>query len=113
MVSYSVALRHDPSQQIGVLLDLASQDEEGRLYVMLAQLVEDRRGSLPVGAVVEGQGDSSPPGPGLAAGGPSGRGIVGDRGIPDSFHVGLRYRSEEHTSELPSRPYLVCRLLLE
>src|SRR3712207_8380553 len=22
-------------------------------------------------------------------------------------------RSEEHTSELPSRPYLVCRLLLE
>src|SRR3712207_8608279 len=24
-----------------------------------------------------------------------------------------RLRSEEHTSELPSRPYLVCRLLLE
>src|SRR3712207_7057638 len=24
-----------------------------------------------------------------------------------------RPRSEEHTSELPSRPYLVCRLLLE
>src|SRR3712207_7312048 len=25
----------------------------------------------------------------------------------------LRTRSEEHTSELQSRPYLVCRLLLE
>src|SRR3712207_7545161 len=36
-----------------------------------------------------------------------------------SVHVGLnslallRYRSEEHTSELQSRQYLVCRLLLE
>src|SRR3712207_8267740 len=29
----------------------------------------------------------------------------------DSFD--MWYRSEEHTSELPSRPYLVCRLLLE
>src|SRR3712207_7321578 len=27
--------------------------------------------------------------------------------------VGLRIRSEEHTSELQSRQYLVCRLLLE
>src|SRR5258707_12873171 len=26
---------------------------------------------------------------------------------------GLRWRSEEHTSELQSRQYLVCRLLLE
>src|SRR5690554_7313483 len=25
----------------------------------------------------------------------------------------FRYRSEEHTSELQSRPHLVCRLLLE
>src|SRR5258707_5398453 len=30
---------------------------------------------------------------------------------PLSFHV--RLRSEEHTSELQSRQYLVCRLLLE
>src|SRR3712207_7973635 len=31
------------------------------------------------------------------------------------FEPDLRYqgRSEEHTSELPSRQYLVCRLLLE
>src|SRR3712207_7227288 len=27
--------------------------------------------------------------------------------------LGLRHRSEEHTSELQSRQYLVCRLLLE
>src|SRR3712207_8154830 len=29
------------------------------------------------------------------------------------LHVLLRDRSEEHTSELQSRQYLVCRLLLE
>src|SRR3712207_6945488 len=28
-------------------------------------------------------------------------------------HAGAAERSEEHTSELQSRPYLVCRLLLE
>src|SRR3712207_8116837 len=28
-------------------------------------------------------------------------------------HCGVCYRSEEHTSELQSRQYLVCRLLLE
>src|SRR3712207_7935716 len=28
-------------------------------------------------------------------------------------HAGIRPRSEEHTSELQSRQYLVCRLLLE
>src|SRR5690554_7689444 len=27
--------------------------------------------------------------------------------------IGFQYRSEEHTSELQSRPHLVCRLLLE
>src|SRR3712207_7934460 len=30
--------------------------------------------------------------------------------VPDDL---LRFRSEEHTSELQSRQYLVCRLLLE
>src|SRR3712207_8073977 len=29
------------------------------------------------------------------------------------FHATLSWRSEEHTSELQSRQYLVCRLLLE
>src|SRR3712207_7415611 len=38
-----------------------------------------------------------------------------DPGIPSAdLHVDLSYaRSEEHTSELQSRQYLVCRLLLE
>src|SRR5690554_7105301 len=31
--------------------------------------------------------------------------------IPDAIFI--RVRSEEHTSELQSRPHLVCRLLLE
>src|SRR3712207_7592493 len=29
------------------------------------------------------------------------------------FHIHYNHRSEEHTSELQSRQYLVCRLLLE
>src|SRR3712207_8448600 len=29
------------------------------------------------------------------------------------IRLGPRYRSEEHTSELQSRQYIVCRLLLE
>src|SRR3712207_6966245 len=33
--------------------------------------------------------------------------------VSDWGHVGLCSRSEEHTSELQSRQYLVCRLLLE
>src|SRR3712207_7509916 len=38
-----------------------------------------------------------------------------DRGPPGGAHahVGDVARSEEHTSELQSRQYLVCRLLLE
>src|SRR3712207_8297333 len=31
----------------------------------------------------------------------------------DAVHALVRARSEEHTSELQSRQYLVCRLLLE
>src|SRR3712207_8810638 len=33
--------------------------------------------------------------------------------VQPSFEPGLAWRSEEHTSELQSRQYLVCRLLLE
>src|SRR3712207_8646575 len=41
--------------------------------------------------------------------------ILCERDLPDgSWHdILLRVRSEEHTSELQSRQYLVCRLLLE
>src|SRR3712207_8356858 len=34
-------------------------------------------------------------------------------GVPHLAAVGEQRRSEEHTSELQSRQYLVCRLLLE
>src|SRR3712207_8539520 len=37
---------------------------------------------------------------------------AGDRPVDPRGHLGER-RSEEHTSELQSRQYLVCRLLLE
>src|SRR3712207_8449329 len=33
--------------------------------------------------------------------------------MPPLLASGVRFRSEEHTSELQSRQYLVCRLLLE
>src|SRR5436305_11029293 len=45
---------------------------------------------------------------GVRRGGPDGAGRGGDR--PAAVPAG---RSEEHTSELQSRPHLVCRLLLE
>src|SRR5437762_6015821 len=42
------------------------------------------------------------------------RGAVGLGGEPlDRRHLVVRQRSEEHTSELQSPMYLVCRLLLE
>src|SRR5438445_9003273 len=37
----------------------------------------------------------------------------GDTSKPSQYHWTMKYRSEEHTSELQSRQYLVCRLLLE
>src|SRR5258707_8944968 len=39
--------------------------------------------------------------------------LVGDANAPEDFHGARIARSEEHTSELQSRQYLVCRLLLE
>src|SRR3989449_8211897 len=36
-----------------------------------------------------------------------------DNHRPEELSVLLKYRSEEHTSELQSRLHLVCRLLLE
>src|SRR3712207_8948011 len=35
------------------------------------------------------------------------------KGVKDSPEQNIKLRSEEHTSELQSRQYLVCRLLLE
>src|SRR3712207_7873690 len=34
-------------------------------------------------------------------------------GLTKQYNRGITFRSEEHTSELQSRQYLVCRLLLE
>src|SRR5690554_7670065 len=46
--------------------------------------------------------------PGCEGGGLGGCGLT-----PLSYRGRCSYRSEEHTSELQSRPHLVCRLLLE
>src|SRR3989442_4543629 len=39
--------------------------------------------------------------------------ILINRGLFIKIFISLKWRSEEHTSELQSRPHLVCRLLLE
>src|SRR3712207_7825086 len=45
--------------------------------------------------------------------GPDGRRLLGHRPAHRGEVGGPHERSEEHTSELQSRQYLVCRLLLE
>src|SRR5947209_15137789 len=52
-------------------------------------------------------------GPGDCAGAPRGDGESAVRWGGDSLSEASGGRSEEHTSELQSRQYLVCRLLLE
>src|SRR5882757_3640384 len=39
--------------------------------------------------------------------------VFASGGRPETSRLGIVWRSEEHTSELQSRQYLVCRLLLE
>ena len=48
----------------------------------------------------------------IAAASAFGMGAVGSLAVRGIIEVNL-HRSEEHTSELQSRQYLVCRLLLE
>src|SRR3712207_6971351 len=62
------------------------------------------------GVLREGGSGRSPPGPARADTGPDG-GDVLLHAVPHCTRS--RPRSEEHTSELQSRQYLVCRLLLE
>src|SRR3712207_7410817 len=58
--------------------------------------------------------------PGVAANGPTvllpglaAAVVARMESLPVAFGAGVALRSEEHTSELQSRQYLVCRLLLE
>src|SRR3712207_8646492 len=74
------------------------------------------RSPVRLGAGSPGRSGRGPPGPcGPTNGGDDGVGPAGLRARPAPprpvRHV--RARSEEHTSELQSRQYLVCRLLLE
>src|SRR3989442_2427819 len=62
----------------------------------------DALGFAPIGQVVEGLEVAD----GLY-------GQYGERPSQDSIRLQGDARSEEHTSELQSRPHLVCRLLLE
>src|SRR3712207_7764733 len=65
------------------------------------------RGRLPAARAVRAAPCAGPP---AGAGGHDP--AVGIR-VPGAAALPLRARSEEHTSELQSRQYLVCRLLLE
>src|SRR3712207_7568470 len=80
-----------------------------------------RSPALPARGVAQGQARGAELGEGRAAqqarrvrrrGRASGHVAALDAGGRDDRRVG-RPRSEEHTSELQSRQYLVCRLLLE
>src|SRR3712207_7681140 len=72
-------------------------------YTTLFRSRSDRRGG---GGAKVGGGAPSGGGRAERAGGSGARPGEARRGRPDP-------RSEEHTSELQSRQYLVCRLLLE
>src|SRR3712207_7989531 len=78
--------------------------------LVLRGLPEGGRGRVPVA------------GPGAARGRGARAGLRGharlllqprDAALPGPAEAGAAGRSEEHTSELQSRQYLVCRLLLE
>src|SRR3712207_8265600 len=64
---------------------------------------DDRQRRLPPGDLPRPRGQRPGPPPPLRA----------DPGLTPTRRPAGRQRSEEHTSELQSRQYLVCRLLLE
>src|SRR3712207_7211923 len=78
-----------------------------------------RAGQRTGGAGAAGGADRAVPGRGPALAGRAGRVRRGGAAAAPpgrgrrAAGAGLRPRSEEHTSELQSRQYLVCRLLLE
>src|SRR3712207_7769167 len=72
-------------------------------YTTLFRSVEDRDGAVVQGGVAPDEERSD-----LLVGQ-----VPGDEGGGDVGAAAAPVRSEEHTSELQSRQYLVCRLLLE
>jgi hypothetical protein len=52
-----MSLGDDPMHELGALLDLFADDEEGRARVESLEHLEHRRGSLWVWAIVEGERD--------------------------------------------------------
>src|SRR3712207_7927134 len=72
--------------------------------------------ALPISPLGVGADGGRPALAGRRAGAGRGRGRTARRGAPPGVPARrgpARVRSEEHTSELQSRQYLVCRLLLE
>src|SRR5947209_10315586 len=83
----------------------AAKTPIGHQHHILAQTSANERGS--------DAEHLSHPGPSLRAFVPDDNDVAFLNCSPgDGFH-GVFFRSEEHTSELQSRQYLVCRLLLE
>src|SRR3712207_8297228 len=70
--------------------------------------------ALPIYAAVHARGELHVVGG--AEGGEAGGAHDGDQGrehVPGRVRIEVAGRSEEHTSELQSRQYIVCRLLIE
>src|SRR3712207_7738057 len=85
-------------------------------YTTLFRSRSCRDGSVPVckprPRSIEGHHDDGEPG--LFLGSARNQELTCDvHSRHDRAHAGAAVRSEEHTSELQSRQYLVCRLLLE
>src|SRR5690554_7627925 len=86
----------------------AARAEELRLeYGSLRTVATPRRLTLLVDGLAEKQSDIQEERTGPPAQ------ISFKDGQPTKAALGFARRSEEHTSELQSRPHLVCRLLLE
>src|SRR5256885_2745676 len=82
-------------------------------YTTLFRSPTDRDGVGPLGGCLRHPGRRSCPLPHHRSGWAGDPGQGGARGPGASPPVHLRWRSEEHTSELQSPCNLVCRLLLE
>src|SRR3712207_7912651 len=70
------------------------------------------RGGAPAGRPFRGA-RTRPPRQGTPPPHPRARAVADSDRVQPQLQPGRRQRSEEHTSELQSRQYLVCRLLLE